>query len=96
MLEYYLMSTVFSLKRFIFIRLGQIVQGLPKSHKACPNHTRLAQIMHALDKLYTPYGDPGTFSTGLWQIMQALDKSHKPWTNRTSPGQIMQAFFSDF
>ena len=49
-LEYYLMYTLFSLKRLIFIRLGQIVQGLPKSHKACPNRTRLAQIAHGLDK----------------------------------------------
>ena len=63
---------------------GSFSYVLDKSYKACPNHTRLAQIMHALDKLYTPYGDPGTFSTGLWQIMQALDKSHKPWTNHAS------------
>ena len=45
--EYYLMYTLFSLKSLIFIRLGQIVQGLPKSHKACPNRTRLGQIMQA-------------------------------------------------
>ena len=95
-LEYYLMYTLFSLKRLIFIRLGQIVQGLPKSHKACPNRTRLAQIAHGLDKSCTSYGDPGIFPTVLWQIMQALPKSHKACPNRTRLGQIMQAIFLDF